>query len=69
MSSNKFKVDPDVVERTYRIIRLALELDEYWRRSTPLYEFSGEEAARILNLLDQIEELIFQTKKKLISKP
>ncbi|MEM0232987.1 MAG: hypothetical protein QXL22_03095 [Candidatus Nezhaarchaeales archaeon] len=57
------------MERTYRIIRLALELDEYWRRTTPLYELSNEDVERILSLLAQIEEVIFQLRKELGSKP
>ncbi|MEM2213878.1 MAG: hypothetical protein QXD66_05990 [Candidatus Nezhaarchaeales archaeon] len=69
MSSNKLKVNSEVVERTYRIIRLALELDEYWRRTTPLYELSNEDVERILSLLAQIEEVIFQLRKELGSKP
>lgn len=69
MSSNKLKISPNIVEWTYRIIKLALELDEYWRRRAPLYELSDEEVTRILDLLAQAEELISQLKKGLGSKP
>ncbi|MEM4653550.1 MAG: hypothetical protein QW535_05585 [Candidatus Nezhaarchaeales archaeon] len=57
------------MEQTYRIIKLALELDGYWRRTAPLYELSDEDVTRILSLLAQIEEAISQLKKELGSKP
>lgn len=69
VSSNKLKVSLDVVERTHRVIRLALELDEYWRKNAPLYELSDEDVVKILGLLTQIEELVSQLKRGLSSRP
>ncbi len=67
--SSRFKVDPEVVDLTDRLIRLAIELDEYWRRSSPSHEVDEKGLEEILRLLDEMERLLTRMKEKLSAKP
>jgi len=67
--SLRFKVDPEVVELTSRLIHLAIELDEYWRRSSPSHELGEGELAEVLRLLDEINRLLARIREKMLSKP
>jgi len=62
-------VDPEVVDLTDRLIRLAIELDEYWRRSSPSHEVDEKGLEEILRLLDEMERLLTRMKEKLSAKP
>ena len=67
--NSRFKVDTEVVDLTGRLIRLAIELDEYWRRSSPLHEIDEKELAEILRLLDEAHKLLARIKEKLHARP
>jgi len=67
--NSKFKVDEEAVRYTHRLINLAIEIDEYWRRTAPLHKLSREELENLLKLLNEIEELVSKLKEKLSFKP
>jgi len=67
--SSRFKVDPEVVDLTSKLIRLAIELDEYWRRSSPLHEIDEEGLAEVLKLLGEMDRLLTKMREKLSAKP
>jgi len=67
--SSRFKVDPEVVDLTSKLIRLAIELDEYWRRSSPLHEIDERERTEISRLLDEMERLLTRIREKLRARP
>ena len=67
--SSKFRVDDEVVDLTNRLIRLAIELDEYWRRSAPLHELDERELSEVLKLLDEISGLLARIRMKMPSRP
>jgi hypothetical protein len=67
--SSRFKVDPKVVDLTSMLIRLAIELDEYWRRSSPSHEVDEKELAEVLRLLDEMSRLLARMREMLSSKP
>jgi len=67
--SSKFKVDLEVVDLTGKLIRLAIELDEYWRRSSPSHELDEKELIEVLRLLDEVDRLLTRMREKLLSKP
>jgi hypothetical protein len=62
-------VDPEVVDLTSKLIRLAIELDEYWRRSSPLHEIDERERTEISRLLDEMERLLTRIREKLRARP
>jgi len=62
-------VDFEVVDLTSKLIRLAIELDEYWRRSSPLHEIDERERAEVLRLLDEMERLLTRIREKLHARP
>jgi len=67
--SSRFKVDPEVVDLTDRLIRLAIEVDEYWRRSSPSHEVDEKGLEEVLRLLDEMERLLTRMREKLSAKP
>ena len=67
--NSRFKVDFEVVDLTSKLIRLAIELDEYWRRSSPLHEIDERERAEVLRLLDEMERLLTRIREKLHARP
>jgi hypothetical protein len=62
-------VDLEVVDLTGKLIRLAIELDEYWRRSSPSHELDEKELIEVLRLLDEVDRLLTRMREKLLSKP
>lgn len=67
--NSRFKVDPEVVDLTSKLIRFSIEIDEYWRRSSPLHEIDEKELAEVLRLLDEMERLLTRIKERLSTKP
>lgn len=65
----KFKVNNDVVELTNKLIRLVIEIEDYWRRSSPTHELEEQDFKEILKLLDETERLVSKIKELLHSKP
>ncbi|MEM4576515.1 MAG: hypothetical protein QW701_03495 [Candidatus Nezhaarchaeales archaeon] len=67
--NSKFKVSDDVVELTSKLIRLVIEIEDYWRKSSPLHELEEGDIKEILKLFDEAEELISKIKERLCFKP
>ena len=67
--SSSFRVDERVVDYTRRLMEIAIEISEYWRKTAPLYEVNQVDAARIMRLLEEAEDIILKLKELISFKP
>ena len=67
--SSSFRVDERVVDYTRRLMEIAIEISEYWRKTAPLYEVNQADVARIMRLLEEAEDIILKLKELISFKP
>jgi len=67
--NSKLEIDKEVVKYTHKLMSLVIEIDEYWRRTSPFHKLSQEDLENLLKLLSEIEGLVSKLKEKLSFKP
>ncbi len=63
------EINEEMVKYTHRLMSLVIEIDEYWRRTSPFHKLSQEDLGNLLKLLNEIEGLISKLKERLGFKP
>ncbi|MHC1600876.1 MAG: hypothetical protein ACXQTB_00835 [Candidatus Nezhaarchaeales archaeon] len=67
--NSKLEVNEEIVESTRKLMNLAIEIDEYWRRTSPFHELSQENVENLLRLLSEVEGVVSKLKERLHFKP